>query len=145
MQLPCKWGKAMSLYVRAKERAASKSIGTLRWCTDRAASWAQASEQARPWHMRPSQPAWRVPVGPGKAPRPAAGGLAAGRPNFGAPPFLFFLFLFALTFASLFDSLLMSHRTHWETPRGRYDEHNSKFCLSIKPKFNRPVGERNHF
>jgi hypothetical protein len=40
---------------------------------------------------------------------------------------------------------LMSHRTHWETPRGRYDEHNSKFSLSMKPKFNRPVGERNHF
>jgi hypothetical protein len=31
------------------------------------------------------------------------------------------------------------------TPRGRYDEHNSKFSLSMKPRFNRPVGERNHF
>jgi hypothetical protein len=41
--------------------------------------------------------------------------------------------------------VLMSHRTRWETPRGRYDEHNSKFSLSMKPKFNRPVGERNHF
>jgi hypothetical protein len=40
---------------------------------------------------------------------------------------------------------LMSHRTHWETLRRRYDEHNSKFSLSMKPKFNRPVGERNHF
>jgi hypothetical protein len=40
---------------------------------------------------------------------------------------------------------MMSHRTRWETPRGRYDEHNSKFSLSMKPKFNRPVGERNHF
>jgi hypothetical protein len=40
---------------------------------------------------------------------------------------------------------LMSHRTRWETPRGRYDEHNSKFSLSMKPKFNRPVVERNHF
>jgi hypothetical protein len=40
---------------------------------------------------------------------------------------------------------LMSHRTRWETPRGRYDEHSSKFSLSMKPKFNRPVGERNHF
>jgi hypothetical protein len=28
------------------------------------------------------------------------------------------------------------------TPRGRYDEHNSKFSLSMKPRFNRPVGER---
>jgi hypothetical protein len=39
----------------------------------------------------------------------------------------------------------MSQRTSWETPRGRYDEHNSKFSLSMKPKFNRPVGERNYF
>jgi hypothetical protein len=31
------------------------------------------------------------------------------------------------------------------TPRGRCDEHNSKFSLSMKPKFNWPVGERNHF
>jgi hypothetical protein len=31
------------------------------------------------------------------------------------------------------------------TPRGRYDEHNSKFSVSKKPRFNRPVGERNHF
>jgi hypothetical protein len=42
-------------------------------------------------------------------------------------------------------SRVMSHRTSWETPRGRYDEHSSKFFLSMKPKFNRPVGERNHF
>jgi hypothetical protein len=42
-------------------------------------------------------------------------------------------------------SYLMSQRTRWETPRGRYDKHNSKFSLSMKPKFNRPVGERNHF
>jgi hypothetical protein len=41
--------------------------------------------------------------------------------------------------------MLMSQRTSWETPRGRYDEHNNKFSLSMKPKFNRPVGERNHF
>jgi hypothetical protein len=40
--------------------------------------------------------------------------------------------------------LLMSPRTRWETPRGRYDKHNSKFSLSMKPKFNRLVGERNH-
>jgi hypothetical protein len=31
------------------------------------------------------------------------------------------------------------------TPRGRYDEHNNKFSLSKKPRFNQPVGERNHF
>jgi hypothetical protein len=31
------------------------------------------------------------------------------------------------------------------TPRGRCDEHINNFSLSIKPKFNRPVGERNHF
>jgi hypothetical protein len=42
-------------------------------------------------------------------------------------------------------NLLMSHRTRWETTIGRYDEHNSKFSLSMKPKFNRPIGERNHF
>jgi hypothetical protein len=41
--------------------------------------------------------------------------------------------------------VLMSHRTSWETPRGRYDEHISKFSLSMKPRFNQPVGERNHF
>jgi hypothetical protein len=31
------------------------------------------------------------------------------------------------------------------TSRGRYDEHNSKFFLGKKSRFNRPVGERNHF
>jgi hypothetical protein len=31
------------------------------------------------------------------------------------------------------------------TPRGRYDEHSGKFSLSMKPRFNRPVGERSHF
>jgi hypothetical protein len=31
------------------------------------------------------------------------------------------------------------------TLRGRYDEHNSKISLGMKPRFNRPVGERNHF
>jgi hypothetical protein len=40
---------------------------------------------------------------------------------------------------------VMSQKTSWKTPRGRYDEHNSKFFLSMKSKFNRPVGERNHF
>jgi hypothetical protein len=40
---------------------------------------------------------------------------------------------------------VISQRTSWETLRGRYDEHNNKFSLSMKPKFNRPVGERNHF
>ena len=33
----------------------------------------------------------------------------------------------------------------WETPRGRCDEHSSKFSLSTKPRFNRPVGERRDF
>jgi hypothetical protein len=49
--------------------------------------------------------------------------------------------------ALLDDSLgvLMSQRIRWEIPRGRYDEHSSKFSLSMKPKFNRPVGEINHF
>jgi hypothetical protein len=42
-------------------------------------------------------------------------------------------------------TISMSHRTSWETPRGRYDENIRKFSLSMKPKFNRPVGERNHF
>jgi hypothetical protein len=28
------------------------------------------------------------------------------------------------------------------TPRGRYDEHNSKFPSVVKPKFIKPVGER---
>ena len=36
-------------------------------------------------------------------------------------------------------------RACWETPRGRYDEHNSKFSLSKKPRFNRPVGEESRF
>jgi hypothetical protein len=31
---------------------------------------------------------------------------------------------------------MMSHKTHWETRGGKYDEHSSKFSLSIKPKFN---------
>jgi hypothetical protein len=28
------------------------------------------------------------------------------------------------------SDLLMSHRTSWETPRGKYDEHSSKSSLS---------------
>jgi hypothetical protein len=31
------------------------------------------------------------------------------------------------------------------TPRGRYDEHNSKSSLSMKPRFIEPVGERTNF
>jgi hypothetical protein len=31
------------------------------------------------------------------------------------------------------------------TPRVRCEEHNGKFPSVMKPKFNRPVGERNHF
>jgi hypothetical protein len=31
------------------------------------------------------------------------------------------------------------------TPKGRCDEHSGKFPSIIKPRFNRPVGERNHF
>jgi hypothetical protein len=31
------------------------------------------------------------------------------------------------------------------TPRGRCDEHSGKFPLVMKPKLNRPVGERNNF
>jgi hypothetical protein len=30
-------------------------------------------------------------------------------------------------------------------PRGRYDEHNDKFPSIVKARFNRPVGEINHF
>jgi hypothetical protein len=29
------------------------------------------------------------------------------------------------------------------TPRGRYDEHSGKFPSIVKPRFIRPVGERN--
>jgi hypothetical protein len=31
------------------------------------------------------------------------------------------------------------------TPRGRCDEHNDKFPSIMKPRFNRPVGGKNHF
>jgi hypothetical protein len=31
------------------------------------------------------------------------------------------------------------------TPRGRCDENSSRFPSIMKPRFNRPVGERNHF
>jgi hypothetical protein len=31
--------------------------------------------------------------------------------------------------------------TQLGTPRGRYDEYSSKFPLSKKPRFNRPVGK----
>jgi hypothetical protein len=41
-----------------------------------------------------------------------------------------------------FDTLL---GTQLGTPRGRYDEHNSKSSLSIKPRFIEPVGERTNF
>jgi hypothetical protein len=46
---------------------------------------------------------------------------------------------------SIMATSLMSHKTRWEIPRGRYDDHSSKFFLSMKPKFNRRVEERNHF
>jgi hypothetical protein len=32
-----------------------------------------------------------------------------------------------------------------ETPREGYDEHNSKYSLSVKPRFIEPVGERTNF
>jgi hypothetical protein len=35
--------------------------------------------------------------------------------------------------------------TQLGTPRGRYDEHNSKSSLSMKPRFIEPVGERTNF
>jgi hypothetical protein len=35
--------------------------------------------------------------------------------------------------------------TQLETPRGRYDEDNSKSSLSMKPRFIEPVGERTNF
>jgi hypothetical protein len=31
------------------------------------------------------------------------------------------------------------------TPRGRYDEHSSKFFLSKKPRFIEPVGKSQYF
>jgi hypothetical protein len=45
------------------------------------------------------------------------------------------------------EKSLLVHSVDYQlgTPRGRYDEHNSKFSLSKKPRFNRPVGERNYF
>jgi hypothetical protein len=33
-----------------------------------------------------------------------------------------------------YNTSLMSHRTSWETPRGMYDEHISKFSLSYDTK-----------
>jgi hypothetical protein len=35
---------------------------------------------------------------------------------------------------SIMGKPLMSHRTSWETPRGRYDEYNSKSSLSYDTK-----------
>jgi hypothetical protein len=35
--------------------------------------------------------------------------------------------------------------TQLRTPRGRYDEHNSKSSLIMKPRFIEPVGERTNF
>jgi hypothetical protein len=37
------------------------------------------------------------------------------------------------------------HQQNIKTPRERYDEHNSKFSHSMKPRFNQPVGGTNHF
>jgi hypothetical protein len=31
------------------------------------------------------------------------------------------------------------------TPRGRYDEHSTKYSLSMKPRFIEPVGKRTNF
>jgi hypothetical protein len=35
--------------------------------------------------------------------------------------------------------------TQLGTPRGRYDEHSSKFPSVMKPRFIEPVGERTNF
>jgi hypothetical protein len=35
--------------------------------------------------------------------------------------------------------------TQLRTPRGRYDKHNRKSSLSMKPRFIEPVGERTNF
>jgi regulator of replication initiation timing len=45
-----------------------------------------------------------------------------------------YLGLLSLQKVKLSQRALMSQRTSWETPRGRYDEHNSKFCLSYETK-----------
>jgi hypothetical protein len=44
-----------------------------------------------------------------------------------------------------FDTLI--YRKYYDTPPilVGHQMHNSKFSLSMKPMFNRPVGERNHF
>jgi hypothetical protein len=34
--------------------------------------------------------------------------------------------------------------TQLGTPRGRYDEHNSKFSSVVKPRFIEPIGEYWH-
>jgi hypothetical protein len=43
----------------------------------------------------------------------------------------------------LLDGVYMTAQL--ETPRGRYDEHNSKSFLSMKPRSVEPVGERTNF
>jgi regulator of replication initiation timing len=45
-----------------------------------------------------------------------------------------YLGLLSLQKVKLSQRALMSQRTSWETPRGRYDEHNSKFSLSYETK-----------
>jgi hypothetical protein len=47
------------------------------------------------------------------------------------------------SFFALADGAEMWAR--WETPRERFDEYTGKFSLDMKPRFNRPVGERKQF
>jgi hypothetical protein len=45
----------------------------------------------------------------------------------------------------LYKVMLAVLAVQFGTPRGRCDEHIDKFPLIMKPRFNLPVGERNHF
>jgi hypothetical protein len=48
-----------------------------------------------------------------------------------------------MTMTLMTDSAVLAAQL--ETPRGRYDEHNIKYSLSMKPRFIEPVGERTNF
>jgi hypothetical protein len=41
----------------------------------------------------------------------------------------------------LLSPLIVRYSTQLGTPRGRYDEHSSKFPSVVKPRFIQPVGE----
>jgi hypothetical protein len=70
---------------------------------------------------------------------------ATSAPDGSSPQGYSRIFLFGYRLKNIYTLLLAVLAAQLGTPRGRYYEHNGKFPSIMKPRFNRLVGERNHF